>query len=328
MAVKIGSARIDERGKISGGKAGDQTGNEVSTQNWYKHSKGWRVFRPNDVRQAEKIAFCMELACKSKYIGYDQNQRNTLYSTLKNDGFDISKLGKNVETDCSALVRFCCAYAGIQMSDFNTSSEANALLKSGAFKELKDKKYTTKSNYLRRGDVLVTKTKGHTVVVLSNGPDAEDWGSMPPSIAHNLGDRILKNGMEGDDVKELQSRLIELGYSCGSYGADGEYGDATEMAVRKFQIDHKCEADGEFGPETYKALIEALGDDTNEGYHIKIVGGNCYVHPVPDKESPRYGVAREGEIYPYGCVQSEDGWYLIEYKAENAWISGKYGRIV
>ena len=40
MAVKIGSARIDERGKISGGAAGNQTGKELSTQNWYLHSKG------------------------------------------------------------------------------------------------------------------------------------------------------------------------------------------------------------------------------------------------------------------------------------------------
>ena len=35
MAVKVGSARIDENGKAHGGKAGDQTGKEVSTQNWY-----------------------------------------------------------------------------------------------------------------------------------------------------------------------------------------------------------------------------------------------------------------------------------------------------
>ena len=42
MAVKIGSARIDERGKISGGKAGDQTGNEVGTQNF--HKEGFACF--------------------------------------------------------------------------------------------------------------------------------------------------------------------------------------------------------------------------------------------------------------------------------------------
>ena len=30
MAVKLGSARIDENGKAHGGQAGDQTGKEVS----------------------------------------------------------------------------------------------------------------------------------------------------------------------------------------------------------------------------------------------------------------------------------------------------------
>ena len=50
--VYIGSARIDERGKASGGQAGDQTGKEVSTQNWYLHSKGWVVLRPKDGAKA------------------------------------------------------------------------------------------------------------------------------------------------------------------------------------------------------------------------------------------------------------------------------------
>ena len=59
MAVKIGSARIDENGRAYNGKAGDQTGNEVSTQNWYLHSKGWRVFRAKNPGVAEKIAICM-----------------------------------------------------------------------------------------------------------------------------------------------------------------------------------------------------------------------------------------------------------------------------
>ena len=58
MAVKIGSARIDERGKISGGKAGDQTGSEVGTQNWYKHSKGWRVLCFRSYRLPELERYC------------------------------------------------------------------------------------------------------------------------------------------------------------------------------------------------------------------------------------------------------------------------------
>ena len=117
MAVKVGSARIDERGKISGGKAGDSTGKEVSTQNWYLHSKGWRVFRAKDRVKALAIALCMERACKNNNIGYDQYQRNTLYSALQAVGWKLGLLKKNVETDCSALVRVCLKFCGIEVPE-------------------------------------------------------------------------------------------------------------------------------------------------------------------------------------------------------------------
>ena len=92
MAVKVGSARIDENGKAHGGQAGDQTGKEVSTQSWYLHSKGWRVFRAKNPSVAEKIAQCMERACKNSKIGYDQYQRHTLYKAAEPLGFDVSKV--------------------------------------------------------------------------------------------------------------------------------------------------------------------------------------------------------------------------------------------
>ena len=41
--------------------------------------------------------------------------------------------------------------------------------KTGAFEILKDDKRCKESTYLKRGDILVTRTKGHTVVVLNNG---------------------------------------------------------------------------------------------------------------------------------------------------------------
>lgn len=174
MAVKLGSARIDENGNAKGGKAGDQTGKEVSTQNWYLHKKGWRVLRCKDPNKAELIANDMQYACDNKHIGYDQGQRLTLYNEAKQYNFNCSKVTKNCETDCSALVRVCCAYAGIMVSNFRTTNEASILLKSGYFEEMKGNKYQESPDYLRRGDILVTKTQGHTVVVLSNGKYAKN----------------------------------------------------------------------------------------------------------------------------------------------------------
>ncbi len=170
MAVLIGSARIDEKGNAIGGKAGDQNGGrEVSTQNWYKHSKGWRTFRCKNPDKAKKMAAAMRALCASNYVGYDQGQRNTLYNALKEVGWDVSKLKKNVETDCSALIRVCAACAGITLPDFNTASQAKVLLNSGEFVELSGDKYNTQDAYLAEGDVQVTRTQGHTVMALTNG---------------------------------------------------------------------------------------------------------------------------------------------------------------
>ena len=181
MAVKIGSAHIDERGKAKGGQAGDQTGNELGLQNWYLHSKGWIVLRPKDREVGRKIAWDMEAACKNRHIGYDQAQRNTLYNLAKAVGFDCSKVTEDCETDCSALVRVCINYAGIPVGNFTTSNEPTVLVNTGAFTKLTAKKYTTSPDYLRAGDILVTSTAGHTVAVINDGPkaDEDDPGDEP-----------------------------------------------------------------------------------------------------------------------------------------------------
>ncbi len=169
MALKIGSARHDENGKYTGGKAGDQTGGEVSTQAYYNHSKGWRVFRAKKAAQRKKIAAAMKAACENNKIGYDQSQRGTLYAAAAKVDFDPSKVTTACETDCSATVRVCCAYAGIELADFNTSSEPNVLLNSKQFNEVTDTITAKTGAGLMNGDILVTKSKGHTVIVVSGG---------------------------------------------------------------------------------------------------------------------------------------------------------------
>ena len=84
-------------------------------------------------------------------------------------GFDPARTTKNVNTDCSALVRVCVNFAGIAVGDFTTSNEASVLVAAGGFERITDDKHCKREDYLLRGGILVTRTKGHTVVVLSNG---------------------------------------------------------------------------------------------------------------------------------------------------------------
>lgn len=150
-------------------------------------------------------------------------------------------------------------------------------------------------------------------------------------MASELGDRLLVNGCEGDDVKELQEALIGLGYSCGSWGADGEFGDATELAVIAFQKGHGCEADGQYGPATHAAMLkalEAVQKPVEGAQTVQIVGGDCWVRTAPNKGGDRLGVAHEGDKLAYGGQTSENGWHLVEYQNKNAWVSGVYGKLI
>lgn len=82
--------------------------------------------------------------------------------------------------------------------------------------------------------------------------------SVPSKKEYALGERILKNTkpmMKGADVKDLQTRLNALGFSCGT--ADGEFGKKTEAGVKAFQVAKKLEVDGEFGPKSFAALKAA-----------------------------------------------------------------------
>lgn len=325
MAVKIGSARIDENGKAHGGAAGDQTGKEVSTQNWY--SRNWRVFRAKDEAKAKLIAKAMQAACDNSNIGYDQYQRNTLYNQVKPYGYDPAKATKKCETDCSALVRVCCAYAGIIMSDFNTSSEPSRLMDSGEFVELTGSKYTGRSDYLGVGDILCTKTKGHTVVVLTNGSKYEG------SISQDLGDRIIREGDVGDDVEEMQKLLNSLGYDCGE--ADGEYGSNTEKGVKEFQRDNGLEVDGEFGPKSYEKLKELLSakeeDEPEEekpvqpvpegAFSVIITGGSVNVRTGPSTINAVAYIAHADDVLTAVGVDKVSGWFKL---ADGNYVSNKY----
>lgn len=233
---KVGSARIDENGKLSGGAAGDQTGKEVSTQDYYMHSKGWYLFRPKTTEDAEKIAAAMQSACDNANIGYDQGNRLDVITQVKRYG-SMEKISVKTEADCSSLVRACCVEAGFDPGNFNTASEAVALEKTGRFR---GKMSVTASMILYDGDILVTKTKGHTVVVV-------------PVYKKNGKRQTLRTGSRNSDVTYLQKRLTAQGYGVGEI--DGSFGQKTLEAVKAYQADYGLTVDGIVGAKTWASLV-------------------------------------------------------------------------
>ena len=72
--------------------------------------------------------------------------------------------------------------------------------------------------------------------------------------------KTIRKGNYGALVKECQTMLNKLGYDLGICGIDGDFGQATEKAVKAFQKDHGLTQDGVVGQKTWTALEQAVSD--------------------------------------------------------------------
>ncbi len=261
VSILIGSARIDERGKASGGAAGDQkqtsstndTKGEVSIQNFYVHSKGWYVLRPKDAAVAIKIAKAMKTACNNKNIGYDQENR-----------LGVTKYGTatkvKTECDCSSLVRQCVKEAsGKDPGNFTTANEPDKLEATGLFE---DRIAYVPGMKIYTGDVLVTKTKGHTVIAVegysrdSNTTTSTTkkksysgiFPALPPRGYYKLGDGYKTLANYTTQIKRVQ-KFLNWAIAAG-LKVDGDYGEKTAAAVATFQKKYGLTVDKEFGEKS------------------------------------------------------------------------------
>ena len=267
MAIKIGHASVDERGKATGGTGGDQTGKEVTVRRWYKG--GWHtVLRPVRADLAEKSAKACEDACGNKNVGYDQGGRNSLNSKAKAVGYDLAKIAETCECDCSSLMHVCAIAGGANLTygsnGYTTRNMVSGFVESGDYIKLTDSKYLTGDQHLMRGDILVKD--GHTAMVLENGSKAEaapdsGTGYKPEIVTVHYSVRLpmIVKGMESEAVRSMQQLLIAKGYEMPKHGADGEYGDETENALLLYQEDMNLEPDAKCGPATWRALLGLNG---------------------------------------------------------------------
>ena len=94
-------------------------------------------------------------------------------------------------------------------------------------------------------------------------------------------DRVLKQGMKGEDVRKLQSKLAELGYYISNI--DGSFGPATDKAVRAFQSANSLVVDGTVGYVTIQALNSKKKDRKSKGY---MRGNAKIIETTPDNLTP------------------------------------------
>lgn len=199
------------------------------------------------------------------------------------------------------------------------------------------------------GDWWVVEARGVMYGVVKTKLSARSWnrwglmtkyfeydGYKP--ITYELGERTLRQGMTGADVKALQADLITLGYSCGSYGADGDFGSATYAAVRTFQQKNGLDVDGIAGPATIGKLASLLaetGDPQEEStepdlpavqpydeHGYEVTGGSVWIwNGHPDAGGEKVVIVHQGDV----LAPLKEGVYVpIVHNGTVKWINQKY----
>ncbi len=150
--------------------------------------------------------------------------------------------------------------------------------------------------FQRMNDLKVDGAAGPQSLKLIYSDDAlnaygERAGERIVGSSDTVVSEVLTAGMTGEQVRQVQSRLAELGYLSASF-VSGVYDDNTQQAIRKFQQANGLSADGAAGSATQSQLYASgavtaqvarmAGDNTqrqsaeyrvNGAYQISIGGG-------------------------------------------------------
>lgn len=196
------------------------------------------------------------------------------------------------------------------------------------------------------GDWLVVEARGVMYGVVTTRLSARGWnrwGLMDKYFDYAAnseapaplpGMRLLKRGCTGEDVRRLQTSLLELGYDLPKYGADGQYGQETEAAVRQLQRASGVKVDGVYGEESHAALMALLADADADDEpaapapgKVRITGGTVYVRSGPGTSNRILTVVRKGDELAY-TARANNGWYAVRMADGDGWVSGKYAEVI
>lgn len=140
-----------------------------------------------------------------------------------------------------------------------------------------------------------------------------------------LGERLLKRGCKGEDVRMLQTLLVEIGYKL---EIDGDYGPDTEAKVKKFQEAAGIEVDGKYGEESHEALMDAVDEEEEELEPTPVItkkvrvfkNGTWRVRKGPGTSYATKTYVKQGAEFPF-VSKAENGWMQIEINGGTGWIS-------
>lgn len=260
------------------------------------------------------------------------------------DGYLTEKMGRKIDVRARNNYATWCGVKGEGMIPAKRRVAGAAVFKRGSYVHHVGFLQEPVVPGLPEGDWWVIEAKGVMYGVVRTRLLENDWnlwglmtqyfdyGSVEPE---EIAERVLARGMNGSDVASVQHDLIALGYSCGQWGADGEFGKATERAVKAYQADKGLTQDGRVGSKTRAALdgdlreqSEPVSGPAQPDYgQVRIDNGRWYVRAQPTVFGAKLGVVRTGDLLPSSGMQNEN-WVGVRYGEDMGWVSTKGARRV
>lgn len=259
--------------------------------------------------------------------GCPDKSANGMLTWCKSKGAEYGKIATLPEVP--GVLLFSSGHVGVYIGG-GYAVEARGFNYGVVKTKVKDRKWTDwaymPSSILDYSDVSSGETTDVPTDVPATTPEAE-----PEVKTYELGERTLKRGSEGDDVKKLQKYLVKLGYDLGTYGAnkdgvDGDMGSKTVKAVKEFQTENGLEVDGKYGKKTHAAMLEAIKkvDEpaSMDEFTIKVTSWSVNVRNAPNTTTGKVmRVVRMNTLLTAVGVDSATGWYKL---SDGNYISNKY----
>jgi D-alanyl-D-alanine carboxypeptidase len=112
--------------------------------------------------------------------------------------------------------------------------------------------------FLVRGLDLFSKVRHEMSLTPTPQPVMANVMRVTPDPNQPTPEPLIKTGAEGEEVKKIQQRLMDLGFYASTI--DGQFGPATRDAVMAFQRQHGLEVDGVIGPSTKEWLYSSAAN--------------------------------------------------------------------
>lgn len=180
------------------------------------------------------------------YVAHQQGAGGyaSIQSALANGSFSRDDTRRNILSNISA--RDAQALTGHSLDELRTMPDRD----------------------LARSFVDYWQTKYDRIAIPSQGIEPRDAGNSvdptQPGTATVVAQPVLRQGSEGADVERLQQAMVDRGIT-GPQGralaVDGDFGPATDAAIKRFQARVGLEADGVVGKDTWGALNDPALQD-------------------------------------------------------------------